>query len=268
MDELFSCRNCIHNSGQGLHVGGGAGFCLQHDSVIGDPARTTCKYLHRKDLPQFVVEEGVREHAAEFALFPRLVTLDTKQPIERIQYSEKYAWERGEFDPLNHALAQFFKTNRRWVFIQAFSAGADGRRSLAHSCLVRHYMDHCDTWTSSYRLVLGLVQEIDNTPQFTPQALQAGECGSECAATEALWDVVFARLAALQEYGWHAGLESLMWATDAVNGAFAELKWPPLQQELAKLRHQWLQVIITHAKEHGSFFPEPSVGEEEEAAGA
>jgi len=196
------------------------------------------------------------------------VTLDTKQPIERIQYSERYAWERGEFDPLTHALAQYFKANRRWVFIQAFSAGADGRRSLAHSCLVRHYMDHCDTWTSSYRLVLGLVQEIDNTPQFPARVLESVDGGSESAREEALWDVVFARLAALQEYGWHAGLESLMWVTDAVNGSLAEPNWPLLQQELAKLRGQWLRVIIAHAKEHGSFFPDPEVVEEEESADA
>ena len=76
MDELFSCRNCIHNCGQSLLIGQGSGFCLQHESVIWEPDRTTCKYLHRKDLPYFVVEEGTREHAAEFAGFPFLVSLD------------------------------------------------------------------------------------------------------------------------------------------------------------------------------------------------
>src|SRR5436190_1190299 len=100
MDELFSCRNCVHNCGQSPNIGPGAGYCLQHDSIIWEPERTTCKYLHRKDLPHFVVEEGVREHAAEFAFFPRLVTLDSKQPIEQMHYSEKFAWERGSFDPL------------------------------------------------------------------------------------------------------------------------------------------------------------------------
>jgi hypothetical protein len=34
MDELFSCRNCIHNCGQSLLIGPGSGFCLQHESVI------------------------------------------------------------------------------------------------------------------------------------------------------------------------------------------------------------------------------------------
>src|SRR5262245_27949066 len=88
MDELFSCRNCIRNAGQSLLIGTGSGFCLQYESVIRDPDRTTCKYLHRKDLPCFVVEEGTREHAAEFAGFPLLVSLDTREPIEQIRYSE------------------------------------------------------------------------------------------------------------------------------------------------------------------------------------
>ena len=77
MDELFSCRNCIHNSGQSLLIAEGLGFCLQHNSVIRDPDRTTCKYLHRKDLPNFVVHEGIGEHAAEFAGFPLQVSLDS-----------------------------------------------------------------------------------------------------------------------------------------------------------------------------------------------
>lgn len=263
MDELFSCRNCIHNCGQSLHAGNGVGYCLKHNSVVAQPAKTTCKYLHRKDLPHFVVDEGIREHAAEFALFPRLVTLDTKQPIERLAYSEKYSWETRKFDPVTHALAQYFKVERRWVLIQAFTAGTDGRRSLAHASLVRHYMDHCDTWTSSYRLVLGLLEEIDVTPSFTYKSLCIPE-GSEVEETaeDALWDVVFTRMSAIQEYGWHAGLENLMWVSDAVNGALVELNWPQLQSELSTHRDQWIEEIISHAQEHDAYFPNMELDEE------
>jgi hypothetical protein len=262
MDELFSCRNCIHNSGQSLNIGPGAGYCLQHESVVWQPEVTTCKYLHRKDLPQFVVAEGIQEHAAEFSLFPRLVNLHTRQPIEQIHYSEKFSWERRQFDPLNHALAQYHKTRRRWVFIQAFTAGADGRRSLAHASLIRHYMDHCGTWVSSYRLVLGLLEEIDDTPSFTEKALVlAGELKPEEATREALWDVVFSRLAAIQEYGWHSGLEELMWATDTVNGSLTEMKWDKLKEELALWRRKWEDLIIKHAENEGEFFP-PTVMED------
>jgi hypothetical protein len=268
MDELFSCRNCIHNCGQSLNSGQHAGYCLKHSSVIPDPGRTTCKYLHRKDLPHFVVDEGIREHAAEFAFYPRLVALDTKQPIERIVYSEKFYWERSEFDPLTHALAQYFKTERRWVFIQAFTGGSDGRRSLAHASLIRHYMDHCGTWTSSYRLILGLLDEIDETPHFASRDLVTSDSVSiDEVASDALWDVIFAKLSAIQEYGWHAGLVQLVWASDAVNGSLAELNWVGLQKELHKLRHEWIQDVIFHAKAHDAYFPKPEIVEEEESEG-
>lgn len=256
MDELFCCRNCIHNCGQSLLIGQGVGFCLQHDSVILNPERTTCKYLHRKDLPHFVVDEGTREHAAEFAGFPRLVTLDTKEPIERLPYSERYQWEQGTFDPIIHSAAQYYKVQPRWALVSAFVGGVDGRRSLAHGSLIRHYMDRCGTWTSSYRLVLGMVQDLDVQPAFGPKELilSAGSSYEE-ASEEALWDVVFVRLSALQEYGWHAGLESLMWASDAVNGGLSELNWPKLRDEFSRRRESWVGTIIEHAKEHGSFFP-------------
>ena len=47
-----------------------------------------------------------------------------------IPYSEKYAWEHGQYNPLLNALAQYYKSERSWVFIQAFTGGVDGMRSL------------------------------------------------------------------------------------------------------------------------------------------
>jgi hypothetical protein len=119
-------------------------------------------------------------------------------------------------------------------------------------------MDRCATWTSSYRLVLGMVQDIDVQPEFGSKELLLSDGPDlEAAHTEAIWDVVFVRLSALQEYGWHAGLESLMWASDAVNGSLAELNWRKLQDEFSKLRESWVGTIIGHAKEHSAFFPAP-----------
>ena len=167
MLELFSCRNCVQNCGQSLNVGRGIGFCLQHNSVIEKPERTTCKYLQRKDLPRFVVEEAMLEHAAEFALFPALATLDTKEEVKRIYYSEKFSWEHDSYDPVLNAIAQYFKSKPAWAFIQSFSGGLDGRRSLTHAAIIRRYMNHCNTWVSSYRLTLGLIQEVDHLNQYS-----------------------------------------------------------------------------------------------------
>ena len=82
MDELFSCRNCIQNCGQSLLIGRGAGYCVKHDTVLFYPERTTCKYLHRKDLPRFVVDEGLREHASEFAGFSGIADLVEHKPVD------------------------------------------------------------------------------------------------------------------------------------------------------------------------------------------
>lgn len=255
MDQLFSCRNCIHNSGQSINIGRDAGFCLKHNSVLFNPDKTTCKYLHRKDLPQFVVDEGIREHAAEFATFSGIVDLVNHKPVARIQYSERFVWERRKYDPLIHSLAQYKKTSPSWVFIQAMSGGIDGRRGLAYAGLVRRYMDHCGTWKSAYRLILALVQELPVEPRFSAHELNIEEHDDpEQVRQEALWDVVFARIGGIQEYGFHAGIEGLMWATDELNGGLSNLDWLMLKSELTTKSQEWTETIISHAVDEGVFF--------------
>jgi hypothetical protein len=205
-----------------------------------------------------VVDEGVREHAAEFALFSGLVSLKTIQPIERIRYSERFAWERGSFDPLLNAIAQYRKVEPHWAFIQGFTGGSDGRRSLTYAAFVRRYMDTCDTWASSYRLVLAIVDEIDAEPQFDARSILVAD-GDDPKASEqeALWEVVFTRLSGIQEYGYHAGIEKLMWATDSLNGGLSELRWPELRSELTNMRRVWIDQILSHARDNDVFFPSP-----------
>jgi hypothetical protein len=270
MIELFSCRNCIQNCGQSLNIGRGPGYCLQHNSVVVEPDRTTCKYLHRKDLPLFAVDEGAREHAAEFALFSGLVTLDTKTPLQRVPYSERFQWEHGSYDPVLHAIAQYFKIAPAWAFIQSFSGGLDGRRSLTHASFVRRYLSHCGTWVSSYRLILGLIQEVDSEPLFDKSSivLMKGDDIKEAKA-DARWDVVFCRLSGIQEYGWHAGLEGLMWASDAVNGGLSNLDWTILKSEFEKIKPAWTDMVIGHARQENVFFQanrEPHAYDEAEGA--
>jgi hypothetical protein len=267
MEILFSCRNCIHNPGQSLNVGPGVGFCLQFNSIIRDPETTTCKYLHRKDLPFFVVEEGVSEHAGEFATVPGMADLYTRAPIKRAFYSERAAWERGEFDAITRAIALYHGSEPAWRFIAPFAGGLDGRHALAHAGLVRRYMSGCDTWTSSYRLILALLQDIDVEPRFEARSLLV-EGSDERADVEeqALWDVVFARISGLQEYGWHSGIEALLWATDNLNGALSSLDWQLLQPEFTRARASWTELVIEHAREEGVFFPATEQSEEKAVA--
>lgn len=225
--------------------------------MLLEPDKTTCKYLHRKDLPWFVVNEGVSEHAAEFASLAGIALLYERKPVSQIRYSEKFVWEHGDFDPLTHALAQYSKSEPSWVFIQAMSGGVDGRRTLSHASLVRRFMNRCGTWKSSYRLLLAVLQEIDQEPIFGERDLHLhkGEA-YEDIVSEALWDVFFCRIGSVQEYGFHAGIEDLMWATDSLNGALLDFDWAILKSALEEKRVQWTQLIITHAESENVFFPD------------
>jgi hypothetical protein len=250
MEELFSCRNCIHNAGQSLNIGRGAGYCLKHQSVLEEPERTT--------------DEGIREHAAEFATFSGIVSLDSHEPVARRFYSERFVWEHGTFDPLQHSLAQYHKTRPSWVFVQSLSGGLDGRRSVAHAGLVRRYMDKCGTWRSSYRLVLALLQELPTEPHFIDEDLNESGDSVEVTRAEALWDVIFTRIAGIQEYGFHSGLERLIWAMDELNGGLSSLDWGQLAPELTSRRSEWMTLIVEHASNEGVFFPSHDTNREDD----
>lgn len=255
MQELFSCRNCIHNAGQSLHVGRGAGFCLKFGVLIHEPEDTTCKYQHRKDLPHFIVMESRSEHAAEFAAFTGLVSISQHEHRGWANYSEKFAWDSRKFDAVTNALATYHRSQKKWLFIQTFAGGIDGRRALVHSCLTRRYLDQCGTWTSSYRLVLSLVEEMKIAPVFDWRVLNMEEGDDRDETThEASWDVFFARLTGLQEYGWHAGLENLMWASDSLNGALVSLDLEKLSSEIEVNCPKWTEEIIRHATDNGAYF--------------
>jgi hypothetical protein len=258
VDGVFSCRNCIHNSGQTLTVGTGAGFCLHHNSIIRDPLGTTCKYLHRKDLPWFTVDEAKREHSAEYAEFPGMVQIHTRSAIKSAMYSERFAWDNRTFDPLTNVLARYHKSKPSWIFVESLTGGVDGRRSIAHGCLIRRYMANCNSWKSSYRLVMAVVQELSDTPHFKDEDIFS-EDAQVATKEEALWDLVFIKLSLLQEYGWHAGLEYLLWFPDALGDAIVNFDWGHLKPHLESLQPGITKMIIEHARNEGEYF---ATGEE------
>ncbi len=260
MDELFSCRNCVNNCGQTLNIGTGIGYCLQHNSVIREPRTTTCKYLRRKDLPWFVVDEARSEHAGEFSGFGGLVGLYTQEAIKPAYYSERFAWESGSFDSLTNALARYHLSVRKWIFIESLTAGVDGRRAVAQASLTRRYMATCDTWRSSFRLTLDVVHQLASKPAFLARDLYEGGNGEE----DALWDVVFSRLALIQEYGWHAGLAELQWISDSL-ASLRTFSWEPLRGELEQSIPKILDLIFHHARENGAYFEAPPVAPEDAA---
>ena len=228
-----------------------------HKSVLKHSERTTCKYLARKDMPFFVVDEGVKEHAYEYAQFSTIVDMPTGESVNRTVYSEKHAWSTGTYDALTQILAHSNKITPTWVFVQSIAGGADGKRLLAHASLVRRYMTNCGTWRSSYRFALSVIKEVSQRPFFATSDLLEG-----ATADEAEWDVLFARLSCVQEYGFHSGIDELMWATDHVNGALVELNLSGVRQELDKKSLEWVEMVIRHATDNGAFFPERLLSEE------
>jgi len=274
MNELFSCRNCVQNPCQGLNLGKGQGFCLQWGASVQRPERTTCKYLHRKDLPRFLVAEGIAEHAAEYANFSGMVDLVTKNPIQKEFYSERKAWLAHDFNPLLNAVAQYHRPNNesigledaesgkgwKWRFIQAFAGSADALRSLAFVSMIRRYMDNCGSWTSSWRLILSVIEEIDERPVILERMVYARGTGIDLTAVEddALWEIIFARLSAIQEFGFHLGEDEFRWVTDSLNGALTEFDWAKLSVELRKKKVPWEKIIIRKAEAEGIFFQVPT----------
>ena len=240
----------MHNGSQGLHVGRGSGFCLHHGSVIQDPANTTCKYLHRKDLPYFLVDEGVREHASEFTQYPALAHLYSGEPIKKVFYSERWSWETKSFDPLTNAIANYHKSSPSWIFIETLTGGVDGRRASAHASLTRRYLARCAKWQSSYRLVLAVVQDLAIPPVFQNRDL----LGQEDSEQEAFWDTIFTKIALIQEYGWHSGIEMMHWFSDYLGDSVVSFEWSELQPVLEKRVGELTDLILTSARAEGEYF--------------
>lgn len=102
------------------------------------------------------------------------------------------------------------------------------------------------------------MQELDAEPQFAERDLVNGHNDPAETRQQALWDVVFTRISGVQEYGYHAGLEDLMWATDALGEGLATLDWPVLREALTEKRAEWTSRIMKHAKDEGVFFAHSS----------
>lgn len=94
-----------------------------------------------------------------------------------------------------------------------------------------------------------MIQELSVSPIFNNTDLKYEEGDIEDEVHEdAVWDVFFTRLAGIQEYGFHSGIEDLMWATDKLNGALVSLDWLKLKNDLNVRIGEWTNMVIEHAK--------------------
>jgi hypothetical protein len=107
-------------------------------------------------------------------------------------------------------------------------------------------------------------------PPFTPQFSDSDLYGNDSKIgqelrDEAVWDVFFTKLSGVQEYGFHSGIEPLMWASDQLDDALVALDWPGLRDELRTKAPEWMEMVIQHASDEGAFFPPQPEPEEAEA---
>jgi hypothetical protein len=244
--DLFSCRNCIHNPAQGLTVGRGAGFCLQWGSVVERPGHTTCKYLHRKDLPAFLVREAVEEHADELSDTRGMVDLHGHDPIP-LRAAEPGA--SPALDPATqvvasyHALdsAQDMTAHRRGELIALFAGSVDGRSALLHASLLRRGMLGAASWKTRKGLVTALLEEVDSDVFFNDKDLIGPD--SHAARAAARWEVAYARLSGIQEFGWHAADDRLKHPLRELGSQIADDDWTGLLGALSMLKESWIRGV-------------------------
>jgi len=250
--DLFSCRNCIHNPAQGLTLGRGPGFCLQWGTIVEDPERTTCKHLHRKDLPMFLVREATEEHAEELSGAVAMADSTTHAKIaprapdppqvERLALTTRAVAEY-------HAAASAPEATpmRRVLLLATFAGAAEAGRALAHACLVRRAMLGDLPRSLWLPPVLDLVQELDR-PLIVDAGDRVGAAGAP-EQTAALWETGLARLSGLQEYGRHAAVETLEYPMQELGASVADQDWAGFLRALGRLKQGFREQVLQREAE-------------------
>ncbi len=248
--DLFTCRNCIYNPAQGLTFGPGRGFCIQWGALLKRPERTTCKYLHRKDLPHFLVREAIAEHEAEFSANQALADVETHQNVDASPFNDEAASQVERIDPVTRAVATYHSIAAapdtslalRSQLIALFAGARDARRASVHACLIRGFLPGAPATRHHWRRrLLDLVEEIDLEFVVAPNDLVAA---GEPSEAEVCWEIADIRLAAVQEYGWSLGNEELKFPLSGELEALATArKWGGFVAELGKTKGRWADLL-------------------------
>jgi hypothetical protein len=238
--DLFSCRNCIHNPSQGLTLGTGSGYCMKWHSLIERPERTTCKLLHRKDLAYFQTEESLREHAEEFASCTSMADLESHAPLVRHPPAESHG---AQLDPMTRVVITYDTLDKPSLqpgLLNLLAGSTEGRRSLAYASLVRGAIHPGPMPEQAWDWVSGLVDDVDRIVFLEPsEVLGAGQAGDE-AIEAARWEVLYTRLSGVQEVGWHASIDDLMFPMRELHTYVAEQDWNGLIGRLSELKERWM----------------------------
>ena len=264
MKNPFTCDNCVFNPSQYQDLGTTVGYCLKHGSILKNSSHTTCRFLRRKDLPQFVSEESEAEHAKEFSDTTGIVFYFNKIRCQRQRYSAKHSWLTNSFDARLHEVAIYHKTRRKWIFLQALLGSRNPVTNLIQSSLVRRYIANCGPDRDNYRLILSLAQDLAEPIEIRTIDFRIDLTHDEFAAIRESYqrDVLLLRIYAIQEYGHLIENEEIMWISDELNGSFLS-SWNEFTVAVRSLIPLVQRKITEHAQNAGVFFAEQPSNTEE-----
>ncbi len=264
MRNPFTCDNCVFNPSQYQDLGTKVGYCLKHSSILKNSSHTTCRFLRRKDLPQFVAKESENEHFEQFRRTNGIVFYYNKIQQEKQNYSEKHAWLTNSFDAHLHEVAIYHKTKKKWIFLQALLASRNPIKNVMQSSLVRRYIATCGPERNNYRLILSLTQDLAEPVEIKSQDFRIDLEPEEFNAIKESYqkDVLLLRIYAIQEYGNLIESENIMWISDELNGSFLS-SWNEFTVAVRSLIPLVQTKIVAHAQQAGVFFADQSLNSEE-----
>ncbi len=257
MKNPYTCDNCLSNPTQYHEVGTKTGFCLKHDCLLKNSSHTTCHFFRRKDLPFFLAEEGHKEHSSEFPENDGIVFYYAKYPEPVKKYSERHVWVTNTYDPYLHEVAIYHRTNKKWVFIQAFMASRNPIKSIMFSSLTRRYIRQCGSQQDNYRLILSMSNDLKEKTDLRIEDFILEISYEEFTELKEhyLKDIKLMQLYAIQEYGMLTGNEDIMWISDELNGSLFS-SWKEFFSGVSQLVPIVNSYIIESARQRGTFFPQ------------
>lgn len=256
MKNLYTCDNCLYNPTQYHEIGTKTGFCLKHDSLLKNSSHTTCHFFRRKDLPFFLSEEGHKEHARDFPENEGIVFYHAGYPEQTKKYSERHVWITRSYDPCIHEIAIYHRTEKKWVFIQAFMASRNPIKSIMSSSLTRRYIQQCGSRRDNYRLILSINNDLREKTDLRPEDFILDIAHEEFSDMKEhyLKEIKLLQLYAIQEYGMLTENENIMWISDELNGSLF-LSWEEFFSTVSQLVPVINSYIIEAAQKRGTFFP-------------
>lgn len=207
--DLYSCRNCIFNPAETTSYPpqSGMGFCTIYKVNLPHSHVTTCRHLHRKDCPQFLVMEGIEQHIREFPerrspsyLYDHgeaeyLINLDMRE----VGYGEKF--RNGILNKITAAS----KLGEKWVLIDEISQNREIVYQNSFASFVRGYPPAATGW-SSYKQFM--VKSVTLLGQFGETYFDVGNGFKR--KNEVKTEVMLNFISTIQEHGWRLQDNRLM----------------------------------------------------------